>query len=474
MRVRRAPIVLAVALALLAGGVADRVSRSRADVSRVAADRALMPTSAPADALSSTWFCLGATSGAGTGADGVVSVANPTDRAVTGIVTVVPFEAESRSKSVTVGPYGVIAVALRDVATGPYAAALVDLDAGQVAAELVVRGPGGSDAVPCSSRASDRWYFADGVTAKDATLVLSLFNPFPEDAIVDLSFSTDQGRAAPAAFRPIIVPARTLVVRSIGDHVRRRNAVATEVSVRTGRVVAAQTQTRSAPGHAGLSVTTGSPSLGSTWHFPDGVVRDGSSERFSVSNPSDEEATVLFQVTLEEGVAEDFERTLPARSRLDVVLNEEVGVPRNVAHSTTVRSLDGAPVVVARTVEVSPPAGTTGRADILGARRAATRWLFPAGGTADGVDEWITVANPGSRVARVSVSTLGGGDLEPVAGMQDLEVGAGRRLSVRVNDHLVRDPLPLVAVSSAPVVVERSVYVKGGAGVWATIGIPVP
>ena len=472
MSARRTPVLAVVTLLLVAGGVADRSAPGADPAPVVAAERALMPTAAPAGSLSSTWFCVGASAGSGSGADGVVAIANPTGLPAAGTVTVVPAGGAAATAPVSVEAMSVTMVALRDVAQGPWAAAIVDIDRGQVTAELVVRSSIDSDATPCSSRAATRWHFADGVTAKDAGLALSLFNPFPEDAIVDLSFSTDQGRAAPAAFRPIVVPARTLVVRSIGDHVRRRNAIATEISVRTGRVVAAQTQTRTAAGRAGLSVSLGAPSLGTTWHFPSGVVTDGVEEHFSVSNPGRREATVLFQVILDEGVAEDFERAVPARSRLDVVLNEDVGVPRGMGHATSVVSLDGVPVVVSRTIEYAPSTGVPGRADTIGARRAARRWVFAAGGPGTGADEYLVVANTGTARARVSVTGLTGPGATRGDVVKDLVVEPGRRATVALDELLTRDSLPVLVESSVAVVVERAVYVPGG-GVWLGPGIPL-
>lgn len=472
MKARRTPVLVTVTLLLAAGGFADRSTRPSRPVSVATAGRALMPSAAPAGALSTTWYCVGAGAGAAAGADGSVEMANPTDHPASGTVTVVPVGGAAASAKVTVAPWSVTSLNLVDVAPAPWASALVELDSGQVTAELVARASSESDAVPCSSRASDHWYFADGVTAKDASLALSLFNPFPEDAIVDLSFSTDQGRASPAAFRPIVVPGHTLVVRDIGEHVRRRNAIATEVAVRTGRVIAAQTQTRTATGKAGLSVSLGSPSLGTAWYFPAGSVTDGVDEHFAVSNPGSREATVVFQTILDHGVAEDFERAVPAHGRLDVVLNEEVGVPRGVPHSATVLSLDGVPVVVSRTLEFAGAAGPVGRADTLGARRAATRWLFAAGGPGESADEWLAVMNPGQAGGRFSVTGLAGGKATPVDGLKDIAIGAGRRAQVRLDDHITGQALPVIVDSTVPLVVERSYFVSGG-GVWVGPGIPL-
>ena len=47
--------------------------------------------------------------------------------------------------------------------TADNASALIELDGGQVVAELVTQGPLGDSVTPCASSASDSWYFADGV-----------------------------------------------------------------------------------------------------------------------------------------------------------------------------------------------------------------------------------------------------------------------------------------------------------------------
>src|SRR5205823_7807524 len=100
---------------------------------------------------------------------------------------------------------------------------------GGAAVEVAVAGPAGWSATACASSASQRWYLATGSTDRDASLSITLFNPFPDDAIVDLSFGTDQGPTAPAEFQGLIVPARGMLSVNVGDHVRRRLDVSTTV-----------------------------------------------------------------------------------------------------------------------------------------------------------------------------------------------------------------------------------------------------
>ena len=61
-------------------------------------------------------------------AAGTLSIANAGDRELSGTVTVVPSEGESKALPVEVGPRSRTRVALRDVVAAPYAAALVELE----------------------------------------------------------------------------------------------------------------------------------------------------------------------------------------------------------------------------------------------------------------------------------------------------------------------------------------------------------
>ena len=465
----RACVVLGI---LLVGGlVADRLPRSVAP-GAAGAGAGGMPVAAPAASLSSTWFCAGATGTADGPADGTVVVANASDRELTGTVTVVPDQGDPRTVPLTVGPRARAIVRQREIVSAHYVAALVEMDGGDVVVEHEVAGPLGLSTAPCASSASDRWYLAEGSTAREDNMLLALYNPFPEDAIVDLSFSTDQGRAVPSDFTGIVVRGGRLVVVDVGAHVRRRNNIATVVSARTGRLVVDRIQLRGGATR-GLSLALAAPSPGRTWYFPEGLVADGVTERYHLFNPTDTEAVVSIELALEEGAAEPFDLTIPPRDRLTVVASEEERIPRGVGHAATVRSLNGVPVVAERSVAAVAPAGRTGTADTLGARRTSRSWVLAAGGATDTLDEWVIVLNPGTASATVSVQGLAGGQMLAVEGLQNVAVPGGRRVAVRLTDHVKREDLALVVRSTIPVVVERGLYRIGAPGLALSSGVPL-
>ena len=113
---------------------------------------------------------------------------------------------------------------------------------GMASVSQVISTPEGSASQPSASAASTHWYFVDGATLRNASDHISLLNPYPVDAIADLSFTTDQGQEDPAAFEGVLVPADGVTVVNLGSHLRIREHIAVTVTARTGQVVAFETE----------------------------------------------------------------------------------------------------------------------------------------------------------------------------------------------------------------------------------------
>lgn len=478
---RRAPVFAVLALAAIAGGATDRLPHPAPSSASGVARVPTMPTAAPSTSLSSTWFCAGATAiaegadfgdGLKVAATGKVLVANAGDRQLNGTITVVPDKGESKTQPLTVGPRARVIVNEMDVVGASFVAAVVDLDGGDVVVEQEIEGALGFSNAPCASSAGDRWYFAGGSTARDDRMLLALFNPFPEDAIVDLSFATDEGRTVPSDFTGLVVKGGSLRMVDVGSHVRRENNVAVTAVARTGRIVVYRLQARTGAARS-LSVALAAPSPGGTWYFPEGLVTQGVTEHFHIYNPTNREAQVTVELALEQGSAEPFDLTVPPGERVTLTANEEERVPRDVGHGATVRSLNGVPVVAERAILAVAPAFRTGGADSLGARRAAREWVLAAGAVTDTLDEWVVVLNPGPSAATLSVRGLADGQLLPIEALQQVRVPAGRRVALRLGDHVRRDNLAVLVTASNPVVVERGLYRVGTIGLSVTAGIPL-
>ncbi len=69
------------------------------------------------------------------------------------------------------------------------------------------------------------WHFAAGTTVQGAQLWLALFNPFADDAIVDIGFLTNTGPFAPGELQGFVVPGHSRVTVPVHDQARRDELV---------------------------------------------------------------------------------------------------------------------------------------------------------------------------------------------------------------------------------------------------------
>jgi hypothetical protein len=489
--VARLPVLVVVAGLLVAAGLADRGLRSSAAPGGPATPP--MPAAAPDSALSSTWFCAGATAAPAKAADGTLVVANATAEVRHGTVTLIASKGPSVTDAIDVGPYG--RSQLDETAAGPtpFVGAIVDMDGGGVAVEQTVTGTEGSAAAACATAGSGHSYFADGTTQEGSSLLLSLLNPYPDDAIVDLTFVTEQGPEAPADFQGIVVPARSLIGIDVGTHLRRRARLATTVSARAGRIVAWKTQVvdpmpaipaatdpgqpaappAAPPRLPGLSLVLGAPSAGTQWWWPDGLAAAGLTERYQIYNPGPAEADVSLHVPLDQGSVEPFRLKIAPDDTATVVTNTESRIPKGVAHSAILTSTNGVGVVAERTVDAGLPSSRSGLLDLLGARVSARRWVLAAGSAGAALDEWIIVFNPSPVATTLSIATLADGSLVDISGLSGLRMPAGGRLAVRINDRVATLGRGLLVDAHGEVVVERDLYPVQAIGLAAAVGVPL-
>lgn len=470
VRARRAPGLVLLCMLLVGGAVADRLVDRDAERAPRLASGAAQPSAPAGGVLSSTWYCAAGTANPGGAATGSVVLANTTTEARAAVVTVFAAEGEPHVVRLKVPSLGRASLRYADVVTAPYAGASVEVDGGGVGVEQVVDGPLGQDVAPCVTGPGERWHIANGVTAKDATMLVAFLNPFPGDVIVDVSAATEEGPVAPGDLQGVVVPGRSVVVKDIGEHVRRREEVSVSVQARSGRrLVVSRLQLLHGSGRSGLALTAGAEPARS-WYFPDGIVVPGITERYELFNPGDREAVVELSLAFDATEVEPFELTIPAGRRLRFTLNDQERIPKDQPHAVTIRSLNDVAIVAEQTVDAVAPAPRLGFFSSSGVRAPAEQWVIPAGGTGADLDEWVVVQNVGTRETTLSVTGLAGQRLA-IEGLDAVKVGAGRRVALRIGDHIKRDNLPLLIRSEQPVVLVRSLYRIGKPGISLGAGI---
>lgn len=486
--VRRAPVLVVLIAALVAGGLIDRTGAPAG--SGTPADRIVepMPVAAPAAALSSSWFCAGANNGGAVPLPGRVVIANDGPRPVKAMVTVVGSSAKPVRVPVPVAPFSTASVAETVKGPAQWVGAVVDVDGGSVGVDQVNDGPLGRSVTPCATSGSQHWYFATGQTRINADEVILLLNPYRTDSIVDLSFSTDQGIEVPQDFQGIDVPAGGLVGVDIRSQLRRRTSIAVTASARTGSIVAWQSSWVTAPppgapivgtpaASAPLAdpalpvpandVTLGAPSPGRTWVWPDGLAGNGINEQYVIYNPGPLTADVRLSIGLQQGSAEPLSVDVGPYQAVPIISEQQARIPAGVPHTATLTSVNGVPVVATRTVSASQapaPGGTrSGMGQLLGGRLAARDWLLPAVLTDGGHQGHLVMSNPGVNAVAVRIAGLG------AAKATQRSVPAGGRLEVTLPAGIDG---AMDVRAAGPVYVEYDIYGAHG-GIGLSFAIPL-
>jgi hypothetical protein len=351
-------------------------------------------------------------------------------------------------------------------------AVLVETAEPQVVAEMIYSGPQRYSSVPCTPSPADRWMLAGGTTQRGARHLLTLFNPFPDAAVVDVAFATDDGGRRPDEFSNVVVGARSVLTLDIGMVVARREQLSTTVEVVTGRVVAGRIETwDGSEGLAGIELGLAArPAL--QWFFAAGSGPEGTTTSYVIYNPGERVAEVELEFQVDEAAAlpvTPFPLTVPAGQRVVVVVNEgephplpesqvvstAERLPEAVAHWAVVRSFNAQPVVVERVVTAGIGAVGTGVSTSLGATLGATVILVGNDVSLAGPVPIIDVVNPSAAtISRLAVSVVVDGEILGVSSLTDLEVGPRRRAVIDLADHSVGQAEAFIVEATTPVIVE--------------------
>ncbi len=502
MRAWRITTVVVIVALVVSAAVLERRDDLRAGRAGASLDQfslaKLMPTAARPGATGSVWFCAaGTATGRDDGlAEHTVVVANGSAVPVSGTLTAFPDTGEPVSRHIEVGPFSRIGVEVAGIITAEHAAVLVELSGGEAAVEHLLRGPDGQGVAACSSTSSNRWYVPAGSTTPGSREILAIFNPFPEDASVDLAFETEDGRRTPEKYSNLLVRGSAVTPVDITDVVTVRRQVAALVTVGSGRVVVDHLQIfDGSEGHPrGLSVSPGAPAPHPRWYLPDVPgARDGLDQSVVVLDPGPSGAEIEIQVREASTgrTVEPYDAEVRGEQYTEVAVMSDGRVRAGEAASLAVLSTNQVPVVVSHVIRTASPDHTDGsRGDagggvglasgervrgvsyLLGSPLLARRWLVPAAALAGASEEAVIVANPTAEDVTLTVNALRRGSSGPVEGYDERTVPAGARLTVDVG-LLDDEEVSIEVVATGPVVVQHRLQFGEPDDVAVAIAIPV-
>ncbi len=425
------------------------------------------PVLAPGSAIASTWFCAEGTAVTNGRAAETVLIANVAPRTVTATVTVMTGSAKPLTRRLSVAAFGQRRVPVSTLATAPEPGVVVEVpgSGGVVEHEL---SRGSQDTIgPCARQATTDWYFSGGNTGVGAEDWLALFNPFGDDAIVDVTFLTSTGVESPGSAQAVVVPRRSRVSLPLHVIVPDHEALAFHVHARLGRLVAEQSiATDGSNGPAGLTTMLGVAAPATTWRIPALDAQSGTAATLSIANFANAGTKTTLNFALDQHATLPVNRfTVPS---MDVTANP-VGqnVPPSGGWALTVRGPRAGPILPAVTETWAAPAAVAGMSATVGATASARRWVFTTGRLDTADPAQVVALNTTGRRLHVTLLTAGS-DAAALHPVSTTAVGAHRRAVFPLDATIGPDQV-LVLQATGPVVGGRLVL---GPSVITGTGVP--
>jgi hypothetical protein len=307
------------------------------------------------------------------------------------------------------------------------------------------------------------FYFAEGYTGPTFDQWLTLANPNDQSAAVRIDYLIE---AESNRSQSITVPPNaraTINVKAVVGHSKQLSTV-----VRSDLPIMAERPMYFAygPGYwTGGHVSFGVDRPSTRFYFAEGYTSPEFDEWLTLGNPNEVTANVRLRFLKNVGAPVTYSVRVPPTTRKTLFVPSIIG--RGYENSIELES--DVPVLAERPMYFRTSAwqprlgpvsgGTLG----VGVESPATEWLFAEGYTGRYFQQYLTIGNPASASATVTVEYHGNGGLIK---QSTYNIRAGSRFTIDVNAEIGDGKEVSVKVmSSRPIVVERPIYFRY-AGIW--------
>jgi parallel beta-helix repeat protein len=313
---------------------------------------------------------------------------------------------------------------------------------------------GGSVAVGAPSPAKN-WYFAEGNTLDGFDQYVTVLNP--GNAVANLNFHymvEGQGEVTTGARVDPNTRATFKTRDQIGSGKNASLYLESDQDVVAERPMYFNYRGLASNNWTGGHDVVGTNSPAKDWYFAEGTTRAGFEEWLTLQNPGSSDITVnaTYQLGPSQGDPVQKSFTVPARQRLTVSVNVELGAEKD----NSVYLSSSSDFIAERPMYFDYHGAWDGGHDVLGANDSANTWFFADGYTGDNFNEWLCLQNPGTDAANVTITYY------PKSGTPSTKpwtVPPNSRLTVNVNDDAGSNLEISAKVSSdRPIIAERPMY----------------
>jgi microcompartment protein CcmK/EutM len=311
-------------------------------------------------------------------------------------------------------------------------------------------GRSGATAGRAAATPSTSWYLAEGSTQPGFEEYVLIANPSTTAVPVNVVWQTPAGPLPGPAVT--VMPLSRVTVRA-NDTAPGQVSLSARVDAAGPVVVERSIYVTSGPLAPAATAAPGQVAPGRSAMFAEGSTLSGFDDYLLFENPGSQAAVASVQFLTPSGPD-------PAAVSVDVAPGG-----RTTLHIDDVRPgvaeigaavTSTVPLVVERAMYYRRPAVADGTA-VGGVEEPDLRWVCAEGSTGAGFDEWVLVANSttGTVTAATTILTPSGSRPGPT-----VTLNPGGRASIHVNTAVVDDSVSVVVSASAPVAVERTLFVS--------------
>lgn len=381
----------------------------------------------------SIWYCPWAEAGAERdtvismasigAADAVVTIPNPS-----------PAD-EADTAELQLGTLSAFDVELGEVVRRGQAPMFVEFAGGPAMVSTLMRSETLLSGDRCVASAPKVWYLTGGTTRSGIQLTLRLFNPFPENARVLVSGSSEFGNE-PLPGGSLDVPARSWRDIPLSQQVPFLDELSVTVSSEAGLVLPTMVMANGTD-----EATWPGTALAERWYFPVAGV-EGVESELVITNPGDAPLTLDIEVFTSEGPVPGTSFTLEPGGPRRIALSDIASGAFGIAVTSSGRT---AAVIIAEEVVSeedlgggegeAPPesAGPLGGklAGTVGRNSPAARWLVAGTGNVS-ITSTVWLMNTGDQPATVTMQPLSGRAEAP----EEITIGDGELVRYPSRDGL--------------------------------------
>lgn len=283
----------------------------------------------PLNSDSSSWYCNWYLPGQSGLTGATVLLANTSSKELTASLKTYAGNAQ-QGRSLKIPPHSFLRYPETITPTVQSGAVSFVANGGGTVAEMEITGQRGTTVSPCNSSPSAQWVALGSNTLSGSASGVSIFNPFGQDAVVDVSMSSGSQKFAPGPLQGLVIAPYSSNNIDLTQYFSGQSHVAVSVKSRIGRVVLSGLVQRNANGNAGLAALATFPAAASQWSFPVGELSTNQNQEILIYNPNSFRVSVKLKFSYL-----DLKAVAPSSTTTTAVITTSSGVRNSQSTQTS-------------------------------------------------------------------------------------------------------------------------------------------